>query len=332
MKFLKYFGIFLLLLAIVYFLGPKPASPKLTKELPAQPADLIQLEKAIAAREAMHKVKPENEARIIWQNDSVKQKTEYAIVYLHGFTATQKEGDPVHTNLAKKFGCNLYLARLAEHGLDTAEALVNFTGDKLWNSAKEAYAIGKQLGDKVILLSTSTGGTLSLMLTAEYPEIAGQIMMSPNVEINDPNAWLLNDPWGLQIARLVKGEKYTYAGDSSAVFKKHWAYKYRLESVVELEELLETAMKESTFKKITQPTLMLYYFKDKEHQDHVVKVSAMKRMFGQLNTPENKKKAVAVPNAGDHVMGSYIKSKDLKTVEDECEKFLKEVVGMKLKE
>jgi esterase/lipase len=332
MKFLKYFSIFLLLLAVIYFLGPKPSSPKLTKELPAVPADLVQLEKTIAAREAGHKVKPENEARIIWQNDSLKHKTEYAIVYLHGFTATQEEGDPVHTNLAKKFGCNLFLTRLAEHGLDTAEALVNFTGDKLWNSAKEAYAIGKQLGDKVILLSTSTGGTLSLMLTAEYPEIAGQIMMSPNVEINDPNAWLLNDPWGLQIARLVKGEKYTYASDSSAAFKKYWTYKYRLESVVELEELLEYTMKASTFKKIIQPTLLLYYFKDEEHQDPVVKVSAMKKMFGQLGTAENKKRAVAVPNVGDHVMGSYIKSKDLKTVEDECEKFLKEVMGIKLKE
>jgi esterase/lipase len=332
MKFLKYFGIFLLILAVVYFLGPKPSSPKLTKDLPAVPADLAQLEKKIAASEAAHKVKPENEARIIWQNDSLKQKTEYAIVYLHGFTASQEEGDPVHTNLAKKFGCNLYLSRLAEHGIDTTDQLINFTGDKLWNSAKEAYAIGKQLGDKVILMSTSTGGTLSLMLMAEYPEIAGQIMLSPNIEINDPNAWLLNDPWGLQIARLVKGDKYTYAGDSSAAFKKYWNYKYRLESVVELEELLETAMKASTFKKIKQPSLLLYYFKDEEHQDPVVKVSAMKRMFSQLSTPENKKRAVAIPNAGDHVLGSYIKSKDLRTVEDECEKFLKEVLQMKMKE
>jgi esterase/lipase len=332
MKFLKYFGVFLLVLAIVYFLGPKPSSPKLTKELPAVPADLIQLEKMIAAGEAAHKVKPGNEAKIIWQNDSVKQKTEYAIVYLHGFTAAREEGNPIHINLAKKFECNLYLSRLAEHGLDTTDELINFTGDKLWNSAKEAYAIGKQLGNKVILLSTSTGGTVSLMLAAEYPEIAGQIMMSPNIEIKDPNAWLLNDHWGLQIARLVKGEKYTYAGDSSAAFKKYWNYKYRLESVVELEELIETAMKTSTFKKVTQPTLLLYYFKNEEHQDPVVKVSAMKRMFGELGTPENKKRAMAVPNAGNHVMGSYIKSQDLKTVEDECEKFLKEVMGMKLKE
>ena len=329
MKFLKWIGTCLLLLAIIYFVGPRPAVPKLTADLPMVPADAEMLQKTIADEEATHPVKPENEARIVWANDSLKQKTEYAIVYLHGFTASREEGNPVHTALAKKFGCNLYLARLADHGLDTAEALLNFSGERLWNSAKEAYAIGKKLGNKVILLSTSTGGTLALMLTAQYPDIAANIMLSPNIAINDPNAWLLNDPWGLQIARLVKGGNYTYAKDTTAIYKKYWYQKYRLESLVQLEEMLETTMTESTFRKITQPTLMLYYYKDEKHQDPVVKVSAMKKMFEQLSTPGDKKRAVAIPEAGDHVMGSYIKSKDLKTVQLECEKFLTAVMGMK---
>ena len=80
-------------------------------------------------------------------------------------------------------------------------------------------------------------------------------------------------------------------------------------------------MKESTFRKVKQPTLLLYYYKDEKHQDPVVKVSAMKRMFLQLGTPENLKRQVAIPNAGDHVIGSYVKSKDLQTVQDEIEKF-----------
>lgn len=330
MKFLKYLSVFLLVIMIIYFLGPHPTPPVLSKDLPAVPADLTLLEKSIAASEATHKVKPDNEARIIWQNDSLKQKTEYAIVYLHGFTASQEEGDPVHTDLAKKFGCNLFLARLADHGLDTTDALLNYTADRAWKSAKEAYAIGKQLGNKVILVSTSTGGTLALMLAAAYPEIAGQILLSPNIEINDPNARLANNPWGLQIARLVKKGNYVYGSDSSAVYKKYWYSQYRLESAVQLEELLETAMTAATFKKVTQPALLLYYYKDETHQDPVVKVSAMKRMFAQLSTPENKKRAVAIPNAGNHVIGSYIKSGDLKTVEMECEKFLEEVMQVKV--
>ena len=88
-------------------------------------------------------------------------------------------------------------------------------------------------------------------------------------------------------------------------------------------------MKASTFNKVTQPTLLLYYFKDEDHQDEVVKVSAMKRMFNQLGTPAAMKRQVPIPNAGDHVLGSYVKSKDIATVQTECEKFALEILKLK---
>ncbi|MDZ4810693.1 MAG: alpha/beta fold hydrolase [Bacteroidota bacterium] len=327
MKFLKWAGIFLLLLIIVYFLGPQPSAPKYTKDLPAVPIEASVLEQYVHNIETKHKLKPDNEARIVWFNDSLKLQTEYAVVYLHGFSASQEEGDPVHKEFAQKFGCNLFLTRLAEHGVDTTEPLANFTADKLWNSAKEAYAIGKKLGEKIILMATSTGGTLALKLAAEYPDIAGLILLSPNIAINDPNAWLLNNHWGLQIAKLVKG-KYNTADDTTALYAQYWNNKYRIEATVQLEELLESTMKESTFKKITQPVLMLYYYKDDHHQDDVVKVSAMKRMFTQISTADSLKRQVAIPNAGNHVLGSPIKSKDIKTVEEECVKFAMDVLRL----
>lgn len=320
MKFLKWLGIVLLLLILLYFIGPRPATPKLSDELPVVPSHPVELEKFIHDEEAVHKLKPDNEARILWFNDSLKQPTEYAVVYIHGFSASREEGDPVHYTFAKKFGCNLFLSRLADHGIDTTEPLANVTADKLWNSAKEAYAIGKRLGKKIILMATSTGGTLALKLAAEYPEISGLILLSPNIAINDPNAWILNNHWGLQIAKLIKGN-YIHAKDTTHLYARYWDAKYRIESTVQLEELLETTMKESVFKKITQPVLLLYYYKDKDHHDTVVKVSAMKRMFRQLGTPDSLKIEMAVPDAGDHVIGSYIKSKDLQTVIDDCDKF-----------
>src|SRR5258708_7415518 len=76
-------------------------------------------------------------------------------------------------------------------------------------SAKEALAIGRQLGNKVILMGTSTGGTFALQLAATYPDqVAALVLLSPNIAINDPNAWLLNNHWGLQIAHLVTGGNY----------------------------------------------------------------------------------------------------------------------------
>src|SRR5688500_11460221 len=94
-------------LLILYSVGPNPKSPNYNNELPSVPADASLLEKFVNEKESFHKLRPDNHARIIWANDSTKQKTDYSIVYLHGFTASQGEGEPVHRQIAKELGCNL---------------------------------------------------------------------------------------------------------------------------------------------------------------------------------------------------------------------------------
>ena len=108
-------------LSVIYVLGPKPEPPVYDPRLPELPSDPGALEARIAGTEALRKVKPDNQARIVWF-DTLHRKTPYAVVYLHGFSASQEEGDPVHEQFARTFGCNLYLARLAEHGIDTSES------------------------------------------------------------------------------------------------------------------------------------------------------------------------------------------------------------------
>ena len=328
MRLLKILGVILVALAALYFLGPHPEKPVYTNLLPTISDSGAALDGFVANLESQHHLKLNNEARIIWANDSLKNTTEYAIVYLHGFSASQEEGNPVHRNIAKAFGCNLYLARLAQHGIDTTDALYHFTAEDLWETGKEAYAIGKKLGKKVILMGTSTGGTLALQLAAAYPEIAGLVLYSPNIEINDPNAWLLNDPWGLQIARLVKKSNLNTAARGDSIYNQFWNHTYRLEATVQLEELLETTMLPITFQQIKQPVLSLYYYKNEKEQDPVVKVSAIQKMMGQLGTAENLKKSVAIPEAGNHVLASPIQSKDIQSVEKETGLFLREVMKL----
>lgn len=327
MRLLKVVGIMLFILVILYFLGPKPSTPVYSKTLSAIPAAPANLEQYVTAHESSHKVKPGNNAEIIW-NESLHRKTKYAIVYLHGFSASREEGNPVHTDIARHFGCNLYLSRLAEHGIDTVDQMINLTADKLWESATEAYNIGRQLGDKVIIMGTSTGGSLALQLAAAYPDIAALVLLSPNIAINDPNAWILNNPWGLQIARTVKGSKYNEAKNKTEIYRKYWNYQYRLEAAVELEEYLETALTKETYQAIRQPVLTLFYYKDELHQDPVVKVSAMHEMMKELGTPANLKKEQAIPNAENHVLGSYILSKDVPLVEKAISSFLHDVVKL----
>lgn len=320
-----------ILLVAIYFLGPTPSQPKWKPEMPVVPANPEELERYVAGQEAKHQVKPDNEARIIWA-DSSKKRTQYSVVYLHGFSASQEEGDPIHVNFAKEFGANLYLARLADHGIDTTEQLLYFTPDRWWESAKEALAIGRAIGDSVILMSTSTGGTVALILAGEYPEdVFALINMSPNIAINNPTAWLLNNPWGLQIARKVLKGNYTgFQADSTR--QVYWNTKYRIEAIVQLQEMMEDKMEENTFQKVKQPSLTLYYYKNDTAQDPTVKVSAMLEMHRQLGTPDSLKVAVPIPNAGAHVIGSYLVSKDLKTVQDEARKFAIEKLKMKVQE
>ncbi len=81
-------------------------------------------------------------------------------------------------------------------------------------------------------------------------------------------------------------------------------------------------MKAATFQKITQPLLLMYYYKDDSNQDKVVRVDAMRSMFEQVATPHTLKKEIALPNTGDHVIGSYIKSGDVQSVIDVTTEFL----------
>jgi pimeloyl-ACP methyl ester carboxylesterase len=327
--FKKWLLIIIVLLVALYLAGPSPSTPKYSMEMPVVPSNSTDLESYITAGESQHKLKPDNEARIVWNNDSIKQKTAYSIVYLHGFSASQEEGDPVDRNIAKEFGFNLYLSRLADHGIDTVDAMINFSVDQYWESAKQALAIGKQIGSKVILMTTSTGGTLALKLAADFPaDVAAIVLMSPNIAINDPSAWILNNHWGLQIARMVLHSDYVNSKDSSPLYKQYWYPHYRLEAAVGLEELLETTMNKKTFENVKQPVDLLYFYKNEVEQDSTVKVSAMLTMFDELGTPDSLKRKTPIPGAGTHVIGSYIRSHAVEDVQREIEKFFTDVLHL----
>ncbi len=315
-------------LALAFFLGPKVAIPDLDKSLPEVTPDLMQLEREVLEREASIKnIRADNEARFFWA-DSVPQKTEYSIVYLHGWSASQEEGDPLHMDTAKRFGCNLYLPRLAGHGLEEEEPMLDITADVLIASAKEAIAIGKQLGKKVILMATSTGGTLALHLAGGDPDIAALVLYSPNIEIFDPNAKLLTSHWGLALAKAVKGSDYHEFDREDPLKNKYWTTKYRIEALTQLQALVETTMTPENFAAVTQPVFLGYFYKNDSIQDNVVSVPAMLTMYEQLGTEAVKKRKVAFPNAGDHVLASYVTSKDLESVSTATYQFLEEVVAL----
>ncbi|HPF50886.1 MAG TPA: hypothetical protein PK335_04885 [Draconibacterium sp.] len=332
MKRIKRFLLILLVVIIAaYLLGPKPPKPELNKDLPSVSANVNTVESYIEKKEAAYSIKPDNESRIFWANDSVHERTEYCVLYLHGFSASWYEGYPANVDFAKKFGYNLYAPRLWDHGLITDDALLDMTPDKLWASAKEALMVARSLGKKVIIMSTSTGGTLSLQLAADFPEyVSALIMYSPNIKINNSTAFILSKPWGLQIGRKVVGSKYRITNeDFDSKDCQYWNCKYRLEAVVYLQQLVEATMTKNTFKNVTAPVFLGYYYKDEEHQDETVRVDAMLKMFDELGTPPSQKVKKAFPEAGQHVIACELTSGCVDEVIAETEKFAENVLGLK---
>lgn len=300
-------------IALIYLLGPKAEEPDFSNlHLSSYHGDLQHLDDSLTRVEASLPIKPDNEARIIWDSGFVK--TPYSIVYLHGNGASQEEGDPIHEALAHRYGCNLYLTRLSEHGLKGSDPLLNIDDGKWMQSALDAIEIGKAIGEKVIVLSCSTGSTFDLYLASKYPDLVeAHIMLSPNVDMYDPRSSMLAGHWGLQIARKIMGSKY-YGWDAPPLAQQYWYTHYRIEALTRLKALINETMTATVFAKIDDPVLMLYYYKNDDQQDHVVSVKRMKEMFAELGTSDSQKKELAIPDAGTHIIGSSIFNHHLESV------------------
>ena len=321
---LKWFIGIVLSLFIFYSVGPRPSKPDFTIHEINLPSALSELETNIVhAEKAVKGIKPDNQARIIWADSSKKEKTKIAFLYLHGFSASQAEGDPVHKDLAKKFNANLYLSRLAEHGIDRGDSsLIGLNAGAYEASAENALAVTKKLGDEVIVIGTSAGGSLTLYLASRHPEIKAIVLYSPCVKLFDKTAVILDRPWGLQIARLVSGGPSKKFESESKAHSDYWQLNYRIEALVALQNLVSNTMKPEVFSKVKCPVFLGYYFKNEKEQDNTVSVPAMLKMFDELGTPPEQKQKVAFPDAGVHVIASYIRSKDWQGVERETNKFL----------
>jgi esterase/lipase len=326
----RFLGILFLLAIVTYLLGPKPEKPELSLDLPSISASIGNIENYVEKNDQNLPIKPNNESRIFWANESKKERINYSLLYLHGFSASWYEGYPVHVKFAEKFGCNLYTPRLASHGIESEDALIDMTPDRLWESAKEALMVARSLGKKVLIMGTSTGGTLALKLAAEFPEyVEGLILYSPNIEINKGKAFLLSKPWGLQIGRKYNGGKYRITNEDFASKDcQYWDCKYRMEATVYLQQLLDETMKKEVFERVTAPVFIGYYYKDKNNQDKTVKVSAIKKMFRQLGTIKEEKRQIAFPEAGNHVIACELTSGAVEKVISESIKFGEEVLKL----
>jgi len=324
----KTIAFLLVVLLLTYLLGPKPNYPSFNADIPELTIPLNEIDNYLAKKEStVENLKPNNHSRIVWL-DSLR-KTNYVLLYLHGFSASPMEGDPTHEDFAKRYGCNLYIPRLAQHGIKDENIFKELTPKDLIDSAKEAVAIARLLGDTVILMSCSTGSTLGNYLAAEHPDaFHGHIMYSPNIDLVDPRSDMLTKPWGLQLARHLIGENRNLDMLKGTPKEQYTTISYKVEGLICLKSLIQSTMTEATFKKIKTPYLIGYYYKDENQHDNIISIDAIKQFHSLSGTAANKKQLIAMPDVRTHVIPSDLYCKDLANVKKVTYDFAEDVLGL----
>ena len=249
-------------LAALFYLGPRPqVGDTVTFDAAAIGDDP---EAYLAAREAeVANLKEGAQKRIVWADPAAKAKTPLAVVYVHGFSATTEEVRPLPDIVAKELGANLHFARLTGHGRDGA-GMADGSADAWLDDVAEAIAIGRRIGDRVILLSASTGGTLTTwaaQLPGMMENVAGQAMISPNFAVVDPNAALLTLPWGRQLLPAVVGAQRSF----EAMNEEHgrwWTTSYPTVALIPMQATVERAAKVPV-EDIAVPALFIFHPDDK---------------------------------------------------------------------
>ena len=301
-KFFKYLLVFLIVVGGVFLLGPRPdTNTTVTFDPASLPADLdaylADSEKDIA------NLTPGAEKQIIWNNPDTREKTEIAIVFMHGFSATNREIRPVPDRVAKSLSANLYFTRFKGHGRD-GEGLAEATTQAWANDAAEAMAIGERLGEKVIIISVSTGGTLATW-TAAQPDLtkklAGIAFISPNFAVNSLPTWLPNIPWAETIFPAIFGSERSWEPKNEE-HNKWWTRSYPTKAVFPMTSFLKVI---DEIDKSTLSTPALFMYSDADTVvDPKVTASVAEKWLGANKT-------VKVTSSGDpnnHVIAGDIMS------------------------
>ncbi len=241
------------------------------------------------------------EKRITWFDE--QQPTAYSVLYLHGFSATRQETAPLAEIVARSLGANLFETRLTGHGRER-EPLAEVRAEDWLADAAEALTVARQLGERVIIIGTSTGATLAAAML-DHPAMNAVdtvVMVSPNFAPRDANAAWLTRPAGPLLARMLVGDTRSWK-PHNALQARFWSTSYPLSAPIEVMRLVDLANRKLPAA-MPQRLLMFYSL-----QDTVISADAALAVFAQTEAPQ--KAAIAITNPGDpshHVLAGDILS------------------------
>jgi esterase/lipase len=272
--------------------------------VPDLPADL---ESYLAEREQQvhsdFNLVPGTEKRVVWREPG--QRTEYAVIYLHGFSATRQETAPLAERIAASLGANLFETRLTGHG--HSERPMHGVQAEAWlQDAVEALSVGARIGNKLVVVGTSTGGTLALA-TANHESAAAvtdMVLISPNLQPSDRRSNWLTRPLGPLLAQLISGDTRSWTAHNEQQ-ERYWSTSYPTTAVVEVMRLVDYVRRQLPMS-LPQDLLVIV-----SPDDSVVSAEVTKQVFERIDAPEQR--LIEFDQAQDpsrHVLAGDILSPD----------------------
>ena len=168
-----------------------------------------------------------------WHDPVARAVTDWAVVYIHGFSASSMELRPVPKLVADGLEANLFYTRLTGHGQDGA-ALGRARVPDWIRDVNEALEIGRRIGRRTLVIATSTGGSLAT-LAAVDPRLRDKmdalVLVSPNFRVRATGSSLLTWPFARSFVPMLLGRERQWV-PQNADHGQWWTNRYPSEAVV----------------------------------------------------------------------------------------------------
>lgn len=260
------------------------------------------------------KTRPGHTKEVTWASGK-GLKTPWAFAYLHGFSASRRELSPTLENVAKSLGANVFWSRLTAHGFD-GEAFQTLSPDDLFRDSEEAYQVLQRIGQRKVLVGTSTGATLAVAQALWHPDLSAVILISPNFGAAHKAAWLAGGPIGTSLGHLILGDYYQWQ-PRSELQAQFWNTKYRVEGLTALMDMVN-AVRRMPVRNLKVPCLVLL-----TENDLVIDTQKALQFFSKAPGGICQLKWI---KAEDHVLaGDILSPSSTAVVVEEILRFLKEL-------
>lgn len=243
-------------------------------------------------------------------------RTREVVLYLHGFGASRGEGEYVADRVAAARGANLYYVRLPGHGTDADDHAAHGFSEYL-DTAEDAFRMTERLGDRVILMGTSTGGLLATWLASRHPErVQAVVLASPVFAFRDPMSVLLTVPGGMTLIHGLYGSmRDTRGADlehrNQPGRERVWTLDQRYDALAHLDRLRRVAARPAVYRRVSSPTLLLFYERDAQHLDPTASVPAMRAAFAEFGLDSRRSpldREVAVADGAHVLLSEYVRT------------------------